>query len=79
MLPEPQQGAEVQMNTRGVGGRLYCYIYFISLFWMRFFQDVPTSVMFGMLSKIRKQRKNFVTHTRYHETGSSIELLSKEL
>lgn len=33
------------------------------------FQDVPTSVMFGMLSKIRKQRKNLVAHTRDHETS----------
>lgn len=38
MLPEPQHGAEVPMNKRGRGVRLYCYIYFISLFFMRLFR-----------------------------------------
>lgn len=36
MLPEPQQVVVVQMNTREVGVKLYYYIYFISLFWIRF-------------------------------------------
>lgn len=87
MLLEPQQGAEVQMKSSYKRSR--CKAILLHLFFEfvldYIFQDVPASVTFGMLSKIRKQRKRFVAHTRCCETScnaavnacSSTELLRK--
>lgn len=87
MLPEPQRGAVVQMNTREVGAKLYCYIYFISLVWMRFCRTFLPLSCLGCLAKQGSKEKTLLPisdivklHVMHLPvSGSSTELLSKKL
>lgn len=75
------------MNTREVGAKLYCYIYFISLVWMRFCRTFLPLSCLGCLAKQGSKEKTLLPisdivklHVMHLPvSGSSTELLSKKL